>query len=66
MFFFLSRIINFSEYIIPFFKYNENDVYIKVLIFTKLSNSVEWHTRKHGNKEKLLINGFSLFTCKLV
>jgi len=30
------------------------------------ANSNSYARHKHGNKKKLLINSFSLFTCKLV
>ena len=46
------------------YQYNEDDFRLKFLISTKLSNSKDTH--KHENKEKLSINSYSLFTCKLV
>ena len=41
-----------------------NRLSISIFIYIKFSNSMD--TYKHGNKEKLLINSFFLFTFKLV
>ena len=43
---------------------NKEDFRFQFSITTKLSNSMDIHN--HGSQEKLSINYFSLFTCKLV
>ena len=55
-----KNVFNILQQSCRIYQYNEDDLRIKFVTFTKLSNSMD--TQKHGNKEKLSISNISLLT----